>query len=112
MDGLDVSITPDKALRLVKAQRWMYETDEMQGVCELAGDVMTVCCRFFATTNTFYDVHQIDAVIRARLLHPVSVERLVEQLSADFPDLRVQVKGRAATHGWITSEKTERWGDA
>jgi hypothetical protein len=90
-------------------QRWTYETDELGGVCELAGDAMTVRCKFSATASAFYDVHEIDASVRRRLEHPISVERLSEQLSEDFPDLAVTVMGRAATHGWITSEVARRW---
>lgn len=92
-----------KALELTKVSIWKYETDEFDGVCEIAHDKMTVRCVFEAFCRSFYDVLGIDGVIRYRLLSPVSVERLAEQLSDDFPDLRVTVFGRAATHGWISS---------
>lgn len=95
-------------LVLEQTQRWKYETDEFTGVCEIAHDVMVVKCVFEATANRFYDVLQIDACIRARLEMPVSVERLAEQLSCDFPGVAVTVSGRAKTHGWITSGVVHR----
>lgn len=60
-------------------------------------------CVFECTDNKFFDVLEIDAVIRERLKVPVSVERLAEQLSENFPGMRVTVNGRAKTHGWIRS---------
>jgi len=91
------------ALTLTMTHRWRYETDEMTGVCEIAKDAMVVKCAFEAVTKKFYDVLQIDDAIRRRLLEPVSVERLAEQLSEDVPGVQVTVMGRADTHGWITS---------
>lgn len=88
---------------------WTYETDEFQGVCELAGDVMVVKCAFVGTGRQFYDVLHMDEVIRAHLESPVSVERLADNLSSDFPGLTVTVKGRAKTHGWITATTVKRW---
>jgi hypothetical protein len=90
-------------LSLSMTHRWRYETDEMSGVCEIARDVMVVKCIFESLSKKFYDVLQIDAAIRRRLLEPVSVERLAEQLSEDVPGVQVTVMGRADTHGWITS---------
>ena len=90
-------------LVLTHDQRWKYETDEFTGVCEIAQDEMTVKCVFQAVTNRFYDVLEIDKLIRHRLSVEVSVERLAELLAADFPGLAVTVSGRAKTHGWITS---------
>lgn len=90
-------------LTLSQTQRWRYETDEFYGTCEIAHDDMVVKCVFEATAREFFDVLFIDGVIKARLTKPVSVERLAEQLSADFPSLSVTVAGRAKTHGWITS---------
>lgn len=93
---------------LEQTQRWRYETDEFTGVCEIAKDVMVVKCVFEATANRFYDVLEIDGVIRRRLDVPVSVERLAEQLASDVPGVAVTVMGRAATHGWITSGVAHR----
>lgn len=69
---------------------------------------MVVRCVFEATANEFYDVLFIDGVILARLQKSVSVERLAEQLAADFPGLSVTVSGRARSHGWITSRVVRR----
>ncbi len=95
------------ALTLSQSQQWTYETDEFHGICEIAHDDMVIKCSFRATTREFYDVMLIDACIKARLTSPVSVERLAEQLAADFPSLEVSVSGRAKTHGWITSTVTK-----
>jgi hypothetical protein len=91
------------ALSLPSTHRWKYETDVMEGFCEIAHDKMVVKCVFESVSKEFYDVLQIDAAIRLRLLEPVSVERLAEQLSEDIPGVLVTVSGRADTHGWITS---------
>lgn len=90
-------------LTLTQSQNWRYETDEFHGICEIAHDQMVVKCVFECTDKNFYDVLLMDGVIRTRLQKPVSVERLAEQLSLDFPDLKITVSGRAKTHGWITS---------
>ena len=100
------------ALTLEREQLWKYETDEFNGVCEIAHDVMTVKCVFEAITNSFYDVLQINSVIVHRLAVPVSVERLAEMLASDFPGLFVTVSGRAVTHGWITSGVFHRHRDS
>lgn len=97
------------ALTLTQTQEWRYETDEFYGICEIAHDQMVVKCVFECHDNKFYDVLGMDGVIRMRLLRPVSVERLAEQLAADFPSLRVTVMGRAKTHGWITSTVGKRF---
>ena len=99
---------PAHVLTLEKQQRWRYETNEFKGICEIAQDVMTVKCVFEAVTNRFYDVLQMDLIIRLRLESPVSVERLAEQLANDFPDVAVTVTGWAATHGCITSSVMHR----
>lgn len=96
------------ALTLSQTQRWKYETDEFHGICEIAHDDMIVKCVFEATSCEFFDVMLIDSVIKARLTKAVSVERLADQLSADFPPLQVTVMGRARTHGWITSTVVRR----
>lgn len=96
-------------LTLNETQEWKYETDEFTGICEIARDEMVVKCVFSGTTNSFYDVLGIDGAIRACLTRPVSVERLAEQLANYFPELCVTVRGRAKTHGWITSTVTRRW---
>lgn len=96
-------------LTLTKSQTWRYETDEFHGVCEIARDDMVVKCIFECTDNKFYDVLGIDGIIKMRLLQPVSVERLAEQLADDFPPLKVTVMGRAKTHGWITSTVGKRF---
>lgn len=96
------------ALTLSQTQRWKYETDEFHGICEIAHDDMIVKCVFEATSCEFFDVMLIDSVIKARLTKAVSVERLADQLSADFPPLQVTVMGRAKTHGWITSTVVRR----
>jgi hypothetical protein len=101
--GVAVSSSLSHVLSLGMTHRWRYETDEMNGVCEIAKDVMVVKCVFETVTKKFYDVLQIDEAIRRRLLEPVSVERLAEQLSEDVPGVQVTVMGRADTHGWITS---------
>lgn len=89
--------------------QWRYSTDEFEGVCELAGDKMVVKCEFVCIGKRFYDVLMMDEVIRKHLSSPVSVERLADNLSNEFPDLRVTVSGRAATHGWITANAVKRW---
>jgi hypothetical protein len=98
--------TPRKTLLLDTTMEWSYCTDEFKGICEIAFDEMVVKCVFRSTAREFHDVLAIDGVIKARLLSPVSVERLAEQLATDFPDLSVEVSGRAATHGWITARAT------
>jgi len=95
-------------LVLNREQRWKYETDEYTGLCEIAHDEMVVKCTFEAVTSRFYDVLEMDKVIRARLEVEVSVERLAEQLAEDFPGVAVTVAGRAKTHGWITSGVVHR----
>jgi hypothetical protein len=94
---------------LKKTQVWRYETDELEGVCEIAHDKMVVKCTLATTSNKFFDVLEIDRLIRRLLESPVSVERLAEQLSDCFPDYSVVVAGRAKTHGWITSTVPARW---
>lgn len=98
-------------LELDMAQDWSYQTDEFHGICEIAGDEMVVKVLFQSTISTtrFYDVLGMDGAIRLRLAKPVSVERLAEQLATDFPDLDIEVKGRAKTHGWITARPAKRW---
>lgn len=88
---------------------WQYVTDEFEGICELAGDKMVVKCNFVGTGKKFYDVLMMDGIIRAHLCRPVSVERLADNLAAEFPDLQVTVSGRAKTHGWITAAAVKRW---
>lgn len=99
-------------LELAESQFWEYHTDEFVGICEIAKDEMVVRVRFWSgvPVKNFYDVLAIDGIIRSRLTKPVSVERLTEQLSLDFPSLSVEVSGRAKTHGWITSKIVRRWG--
>jgi len=103
IDQLPIQI-PGKTLSLDTTLEWSYCTDEFTGICEIAHDEMVVKCVFRSTSRKFYDVLAIDCVIKARLLSPVSVERLAEQLASDFPDLSIEVSGRAATHGWITAK--------
>lgn len=102
-------LQPTTALTLNHPQNWKYETDQFEGICEIAHDVMTVKCVFECTSRAFFDVLQIDAFIRKLLETPVSVERLAEQLADAFPTLQVTVSGRAATHGWITSTVGKRF---
>ena len=102
-------LPPTTTLTLNHTQSWKYETDQFEGVCEIARDVMVVRCAFECTSRSFFDVLQIDAFIRQLLESPVSVERLAEQLADAFPSLRVTVSGRAATHGWITSTVAKRF---
>ena len=96
-------------LELERQQSWTYETEEFHGICEIAKDDMTIKCIFHCATKKFYDVLMIDGVIKMRLAQHVSVERLAEQLSVDFPDLSITVMGRAKTHGWITSKVVRRY---
>lgn len=98
------------ALTLNHQQNWKYETDEFEGICEIAHDLMTVKCVFEGTSSSFYDVLQIDVFIRQVLGLPISVERLAESLADAFPTLKVTVSGRAKTHGWITSAVVRRFG--
>lgn len=98
-----------RSLQLTEQQNWRYETDEFHGICEIAKDHMVIKCVFEGQANAFYDVLGIDGIIKWRLAKEVSVERLAEQLAADFPDLNVTVKGRAKTHGWITSSVVRRY---
>ena len=102
-------LPPTTALTLNHPQNWKYETDEFEGICEIARDVMVVKCSFECTSRSFFDVLQIDSYIRQLLDSPVSVERLAEQLADAFPSLQVTVSGRAATHGWITSTVGKRF---
>jgi hypothetical protein len=95
-------------LTLEKPQRWKYETNEFTGICEIARDDMTVKVVFEAVTDRFYDVLQMDRIIRLRLESPVSVERLADQLANDFPDVAVSVTGWAKSHGCITSGVVHR----
>lgn len=88
---------------------WRYETDEFHGICELAHDDMVVKCVFSCTGRQFYDVLMMDGVIKSHLTKPTSVERLADNLAAEFPDLCVTVSGRAKTHGWITAASSKRW---
>lgn len=97
-------------LKLTEQQAWRYETDEFHGICEIAHDSMVIKCVFESSGNEFFDVLGIDGIIQWRLAKPVSVERLAEQLSGDFPGVRVTVSGRAKTHGWITSSVVHRYG--
>lgn len=97
------------SLTLKETHQWRYETDEFHGICEIAKDDMIVKCVFECTDSKFFDVLLIDGVIRTRLAKPVSVERLAEQLLCDFPNLRITVKGRARTHGWITTTVGKRF---
>ena len=112
MDANNEIFSPPQmtALTLNHQQNWKYETDEFQGICEIAHDVMVVKCVFEGTSSAFYDVLQIDVFIRQILGHPISVERLAEQLADAFPSLRVTVSGRAKTHGWITRSVVRRFG--
>ena len=96
-------------LELEQQQIWKYETEEFHGICEIAMDHMTIKCVFESSAKKFYDVLMIDGVIKMRLSQHVSVERLAEQLSIDFPDLSITVMGRARTHGWITSKVIRRY---
>jgi len=96
-------------LELEQQQIWKYETEEFHGICEIAMDHMTIKCVFESSAKKFYDVLMIDGVIKMRLSQHVSVERLAEQLSTDFPDLSITVMGRARTHGWITSKVIRRY---
>ncbi len=98
------------SVALRESHTWVYETDEFHGICEIAHDDMVVKCVFKTVDKKFYDVLLIDGVIKNRLLKPVSVERLCQQLSDDFQDLEVTVMGRAKTHGWITSTCNRSWG--
>jgi hypothetical protein len=111
---MDVKVTetmPKLQHSLVLSQPavWKYETEEFHGICEIAHDQMTIKCVFESHSNKFYDVLAVDGIVRYRLVNPVSVERLAEQLLEDFPDLRVTVMGRAKTHGWITSTVGKRF---
>lgn len=88
---------------------WRYETDEFDGVCELAHDAFIVKCAFSCTGKKFYDVVMINGVIKAHLLKPTTVERLADHLSEEFPDVNVSVSGRSRSHGWITATAVKRW---
>jgi len=102
-------VTINHVVETVNEFHWHYATDEFEGVCELAGDKMVVKCEFAGTGRKFYDVLMMDGIIKAHLLKPVSVERLADNLSEEFPDLLVTVRGRAKTHGWITATAAKRW---
>lgn len=110
MENSSERYSQPKTLILTDQQSWRYETDEFTGVCEIAKDNMVVKCVFSGNGSEFYDVLLIDERVRVRLCGEVSVERLAEQLSQDYPDLSVTVSGRAATHGWITSTVVRRHG--
>lgn len=87
-----------------KPQRWKYETNEMNGICEIADEKMTIKFVFDTFGNEFYDVLKIDALIHEKLKTPCSVEGIVDEISKLLPGLNVSASGRSATHGWITSQ--------
>ena len=87
-------------------QHWKYETKQFTGVCVIAKDVMIIKCSFEYCAKKFFDVLEIDSLIKKRLKDPVSVEGMLDYLIPLFPkDMKITVSGCAKTHGWITCSK-------
>ena len=83
---------------------WVFETDVLDGVCEIAMDEMSIMFKFTQPfSNEFYDVLAIKSTIVERLKSPISVEGAVVFCKKNWPKLEVEVKGRAESHGWITA---------
>lgn len=88
-------------LHLNQQINWTYQTDDMEGVCIIAKDKMTINFKFEAFTKDVYDVLKLDEMIRLILKVPVSVEGAQQELKEMFPDMKITVRGRAESHGWI-----------
>jgi len=91
-------------IKLERRVHWNYQTDDMNGICIIAKDKMTINFKFEAFTKEIYDVLKIDKVIQALLENPVSVEGSQEFLKNKFPTMVVTVRGRAVSHGWIEAK--------
>lgn len=83
---------------------WTYQTDDMEGVCIIAKDKMTINFKFEAFTKDVYDVLKLDEMIKLILKVPVSVESAQQELKEMFPDMKITVRGRAESHGWIEAQ--------
>lgn len=87
------------------AMDWLYETDQMDGVCSLTNEPMVVKFSLRYLGRKFYDVIEIDKIIRAKLMRPTSVEEVAEWLFVKLGGaVEVTVSGRADSHGWITAK--------
>lgn len=91
----------EHAVKVDTRMKWSFETDELPGICVLADEPMVVVVRFEDYGNRFYDVLQMQHEIKARLLTPASVEGLCQFCVDIWPQLRITVRGRSETHGWI-----------
>ena len=82
---------------------WEFETDPLYGICEIALDEMEMIFKFNQRHSTeFYDVLEIKAALLQRLADgPISVENALVFAKKNWPKLDVEVRGRAASHGWI-----------
>lgn len=95
----------EKILKTEIGMRWVFETDLLSGICEIAMDEMSIVFKFTQPfSNEFYDVLAIKAAIVDRLAEaPISVESAVVFCKKNWPKLEVEVRGRAESHGWITA---------
>lgn len=80
---------------------WKYQTDDKFGICVIAKDKMTINFKFECFTKNVYDVLKIDYEIDNLLNDPVSVEGALEHMKSLLPDMKITVRGRAESHGWI-----------
>ena len=95
----------EKILKTDVKMAWEFETDELSGICEIAMDKMVIVFKFtLLFADEFYDVLAIKAAIVERLAEaPISVEGAVVFCKKNWPELGVEVRGRAESHGWITA---------
>lgn len=91
-------------IHLSKKVHWSYQTDDMDGICIIAKDKMTINFKFETFAKEIYDVLKIDSSIKQMLENPVSVEGSQEHLKQLLPDMVVTVRGRAESHGWIEAK--------
>lgn len=93
----------EKALKTDIGMAWEFETDVLNGICEIALDEMSIVFKFTQQfSNEFFDVLAIKAAILERLAAaPISVENAVVFCKQNWPKLDVEVRGRAESHGWI-----------
>lgn len=80
-----------KEVKTQKRMNWIYETDEMDGVCIIAKDAMKIKFKFHSYSNEFHDVLKINQVIQEKLKEPVSVEGMADFLAVAFPELSITV---------------------
>ena len=95
----------EKILKTDIGMSWEFETDALPGICEIAMDEMVIVFKFTQKfSDEFYDVLAIKGAIVDRLAEaPISVEGAVVFCKKNWPNLNVEVRGRAESHGWITA---------